>query len=253
MPDMPIATGSLGTEQASDADALTLEAVDFNVDGKRLLGSLSFSLAPTGVSVIMGPNGAGKSLLLRLMGGLLAPTKGTIRWFGSPSPDRHRSALVFQNPVLLRRSVRANLSHALKTYGIARKERSARIDELLALGRLEAISDRPARVLSGGEKQRLAMVRALGAEPRLLLLDEPTASLDPQSTAMIEHLVRDAAMRDIKVILVTHDKDQARRLADDVVFLHEGTVREQSAADRFFTAPATAEAKSYLQGRLLVT
>jgi tungstate transport system ATP-binding protein len=127
------------------------------------------------------------------------------------------------------------------------------MEELLGLGRLEDLADRPARVLSGGEKQRVAMVRALASQPAILLLDEPTASLDPQATAMIEELITDAAARDIKVLIVTHEQGQARRLADDVVFMHAGSVVEHCAAERFFDRPASEEARAYLAGRLLLS
>ncbi len=159
---------------------------------------------------------------------------------------------MFQRPVLLRRSVRANLEHALKTYGVSRAERPGRIADLLALGQLEALAARPARVLSGGEQQRLAMVRALAARPALLLLDEPAASLDPQSTAALEALIRAAAGKQVKVVLVTHDRDHARRLADEIVFLHHGRIAERAAAIRFFDQPRSPEAQAYLAGRLLL-
>ena len=159
---------------------------------------------------------------------------------------------MFQRPVLLRRSVAANLDHALKIYGLARPERPGRIAELLALGQLEPLAGRPARVLSGGEQQRLSMVRALAARPALLLLDEPAASLDPQATAALEALIRAVAGKQVKVVLVTHDRDQARRMASEIVFLHRGRIAEQAAATRFFDQPQSPEAQAYLAGRLLL-
>jgi tungstate transport system ATP-binding protein len=202
----------------------------------------------------MGPNGAGKSLLLRLVAGLLQPSGGRIT-YGSRTADEaalRRIAVVFQRPVVLRRSVEANLRHALATYGVPRRERARRIEQLLDLGQLQEIAERPARVLSGGEQQRLSMVRALAAEPELLLLDEPTASLDPQATAAIEALIGQAAASGVKVVLVTHDRGQAQRLADEVLFLHRGRLAEASAADAFFNKPNSAAAQAYLEGRLLL-
>ncbi|MEQ9609977.1 MAG: ATP-binding cassette domain-containing protein, partial [Kiloniellaceae bacterium] len=161
-------------------------------------------------------------------------------------------AVVFQRPVVLRRSVAANLKHALATYGVPRGERAKRLEELLTLAGLQDLADRPARVLSGGEQQRLAMVRALAAEPDLLLLDEPTASLDPQATAAIETLIGRAAAKGVKIVMVTHDRGQAQRLADEILFLHRGRLSERSAADAFFSRPNSAAAQAYLEGRLLL-
>ena len=231
------------------APAATLEGVSILRAGTRLLDGLDLAVPGSGVTAVMGPNGAGKSLTLRLLSGLIAPDAGQVVL----SPHvAGRTALVFQKPVLLRRSVRANLAHALKVYGVPRRARPARLTALLALGRLEALADRPARRLSGGEQQRLAMVRALAAEPALLLLDEPTASLDPQATAAIEGMVRGAAAEGVAVVLVTHDQGQARRLADRVVLLHRGRVAETGPARRFFEAPASEEGRAYLEGRLLL-
>jgi tungstate transport system ATP-binding protein len=231
---------------------VALADVGFEAMGKRLIDGVSLRLVPGPVTCIMGPNGAGKSLLLRIIAGLIRPGAGRVSYGGAPEAAKNRIALVFQRPVLLRRSVAANLDHALKTYGVPRARRRGRIAELLELGHLEALAGRPARVLSGGEQQRLAMVRALAARPALLLLDEPAASLDPQATAAIEALVREAAADGVKVLLVTHDRDQARRLAGEVVFLHRGRIAERAPADEFFDAPQSAEAKAYLAGRLLL-
>ncbi|MPZ11861.1 MAG: ATP-binding cassette domain-containing protein [Kiloniellaceae bacterium] len=233
---------------------LELHDVSFAAGGKALTDRLSLRLRPGTRTVVMGPNGAGKSLLLRLIAGLIQPTGGTITLGGRPADAaaRRRIALVFQRPVVLRRSVAANLRHALAVYGVPRGERARRIDALLALGQLEALAGRPARVLSGGEQQRLSLVRALAAEPELLLLDEPTASLDPQATAAIEALIGQAAAAGVKIVLVTHDRGQAQRLADEVLFLHRGALAEHSSADAFFNKPSSAAAQAYLEGRLLL-
>ncbi|NIA69336.1 ATP-binding cassette domain-containing protein [Pelagibius litoralis] len=239
-----------GDEKASPP-AILLDDVVLERGGKAVIDRLSLPLGPKGVTAFMGPNGAGKSLTLRLIAGLIAPTAGRIR-FAEGVPLPQQIALVFQKPVLLRRSVRANLDHALKTFGTPRRERPARLADLLALGQLEPLAERPARVLSGGEQQRVAMVRALAANPKYLLLDEPTASLDPQATAAIETLVARAVAAGVRVILVTHDRGQAGRLADDICFLHKGRLLEAAPAARFFQAPKTAEAKAYLAGDLLL-
>ncbi|HMA13316.1 MAG TPA: ATP-binding cassette domain-containing protein [Kiloniellaceae bacterium] len=233
---------------------LTFDDVRFEVGGKALVDGLSLTLAAGARTVVMGPNGAGKSLFLRLLAGLLQPTAGRITYGGraADAAALRRVAVVFQRPVMLRRSVAANLRHALATYGVPRAERARRIAELLALAGLQHLADRPARVLSGGEQQRLAMVRALGAEPELLLLDEATASLDPQATAAIEDLIGQAAAKGVKIVMVTHDRGQARRLADEVLFIHRGALAERCAADVFFNRPNSAAAQAYLEGRLLL-
>lgn len=226
-----------------------LENVVFAPGSRKLVDGLTFSLRNNGITTLMGPNGAGKSLTLRLLARLLLPTAGHVHECGIAARD---IALVFQKPVMLRRSVKGNLTHALKLHGVNRAERPARLTELLQMADLEQLANSPARLLSGGEQQRLALVRALAAEPKLLLLDEPTASLDPQATQAIETLVLQASNRGTKIVMVTHDIGQAKRLACDVVFLHQGFAHEHTPAETFFTEPQSLEAKAYLKGELLI-
>lgn len=218
-------------------------------DGTRLIDSIDLVLDSGSLTVIMGPNGAGKSLLLRLLHGLIAPTGGTISYAGRALDDatRKRQALVFQRPVLLRRSVAANIDFVL---GLDGRRDPARRDALLASVGLHARAGQPARLLSGGEQQRLALARALATQPDMLLLDEPTASLDPASTQMIEQIARDAQTNGIKVVFVTHDIAQGRRLADEVVFLDRGRLTEITAASDFFNAPQSQAGAAYLAGRI---
>ena len=241
---MPLARAGAGAAPAAELSGAVIVR-----RGRRLLDGLSFAVPARGITAVMGPNGAGKSLALRALAGLIALDEGRVALSAEAAGA---VALVFQTPVLLRRSARANLAHALRAYGAPRRERAARIEALLAMAGLAALADRPARALSGGEQQRLAMVRALAARPRLLMLDEPTASLDPASTAAIEALVREAAAGGAAVALVTHDAGQARRLADRVVFVHRGRAAETTDAARFFDAPRSKEARAYLDGRLLL-
>jgi tungstate transport system ATP-binding protein len=237
---------------------LSGHGLTLSLGGRRLLDGIDITVSDNGsgvgITTIMGPNGAGKSLLLRTLAGLIKPDDGTIHWNGAP-PDRqhaHRLGFVFQKPVLLRRSVIANMLHALKAAGIKRSERSERAYEALEQANLSHLAKAPARVLSGGEQQRLALARALATKPELLMLDEPTASLDPTSTAAIEALVLDAASAGTRILFVTHDIGQARRLADDVMFLHDGRVAEVTAAKDFFDKPASHQAHAFLKGHLLV-
>ena len=223
--------------------ALAAHGLTYRAGGATLV-SLDLAIREGGPTVILGPNGAGKSLTLRLLHGLVAPCEG--RLVRGPA----RQAMVFQRPVLLRRSVAGNVAYALRAGGVARDERPARLAALLAEARLPA--RQAARTLSGGEAQRLALARALATEPDLLFADEPTASLDPASVAAFEAMLARAACRGLKVVLVTHDLGQARRLASDVVFLHRGRVQEHTAATAFFDRPRSEAARTFLSGGLLV-
>jgi tungstate transport system ATP-binding protein len=246
-------------EEVAAAEAVPILPVEvlglvFEAGGRRLIDGLDLTLRPAMRTVVMGPNGAGKSLLLRLLHGLLQPSAGEILWGGRPADRaiRLRQAMVFQRPVLLRRSALANVTHALRARGVPRRERHARAQEVLTAAGLARLAHTPARLLSGGEQQRLAMARALGLGPEVLLLDEPSANLDPASTLAIEQLIQSAHDEGTKIVLVTHDVGQVRRLADEVVFLHRGRVEEQSPAGSFFAAPASAKASAFLEGRLVL-
>jgi tungstate transport system ATP-binding protein len=233
---------------------LELRGLAYEANGKRVIDGLDLTVDEPGITVIMGPNGAGKSVLLRLVHGLIAPTSGEVLW-GGKRLDRElarRQAMVFQKPVLLRRSAAANIWHALGLRGIARCDRAIRVSDALKRAGLETRAATPARVLSGGEQQRLCLARALSLEPEILLLDEPTASLDPASTLAIEDLLIDAQRRGIKIIVVTHDVAQARRLAREIIFLHHGRIVEHQAAKRFFDRPQSDKARAFLAGALVL-
>lgn len=230
----------------------TLRGIRFSVGDTEILKGIDLTLDAGGCIALIGYNGAGKSVLLRIVNGLLAPTEGEISWAGAlpAKAVRQRQAMVFQHPVLLRRSVADNIRYALARRGLSRAEQATRLEELLLLGDLGHLADRPARALSGGERQRVAMVRALGTRPELLLLDEPTASLDPGSTGAIEQLIRKATELGTTTVLVTHNRGQAKRLARRVVFLHQGQVVEDSASRDFFNRPHSAPAQAFTDGRL---
>ena len=231
---------------------IELEEVDFVAGGVSILERVSLALAAGPPTVLIGPNGAGKTTLLRLIMGLIAPTRGRVTWGGRENvPPTHR-AIVFQRPVMLRRSAAANLRYALAAAGVPRAKREARVSELFALVGLNGLGRRSARKLSGGEQQRLALARALAKEPQVLLLDEPTASLDPAATKAIEDVIRAIAARGVKVVMSTHDLGEARRLAGEIVLMHRGRVVESGPADAFFSAPKTEEARRFTAGELLV-
>ncbi len=239
----------------TDILPLHVEGLVYETGGQRFLHDIDFTLKSGTRTVVLGPNGAGKSLTLRLLHGLLTPTMGSIRWRGdvNADPDRYRrhQAMVFQRPVLLRRSARANIDHALKLRGVPRRDRGVRIDAALAQTGLSALAGRPARVLSGGEQQRLALARAWATTPQVLFLDEPTANLDPTATRAIETLINGFHAAGTKIIMTTHDLTQARRVADEVLFLHHGRLVEHQSADAFFDAPASDAARAFIAGELL--
>lgn len=226
-----------------------LSNVSFGVNSKPLLDGMDLTIRKGGVTTLLGPNGAGKTLTLRILARLLKPTNGTVRECGLESKD---ISLVFQKPILLRRSAEANILHALKLFGTPRAQRPLVAQQLLHSADLSHLAKRPARKLSGGEQQRLAMVRALASKPKMLLLDEPTASLDPRATASIEDMISHITNSGTKVVLVTHDIGQAKRLSSEVVFLNLGFVTEQTEAKTFFKQPQSAEAAAYIDGQLLI-
>ena len=224
---------------------LKISQLGLTVKAKHLLHDIDLQLTHNGISVIMGHNGAGKSLLLRCMHGLLTPSEGSILWDNlnaTSNESRKNQAMVFQKPLMFNRSVGANINYVLK---LRNKPRSL-IKQYLESASLEDKENQSARSLSGGEQQRLAIARALACEPDVLFLDEPTANLDPSATRKIEAQILLASEQSIKVIMVTHDIAQARRLADDVLFLHNGTITEHTTASTFFETPESVEAKEYL-------
>jgi tungstate transport system ATP-binding protein len=231
---------------------LPLEAagLGFSARGVAILAGVSLRIEDGAPTLIIGPNGAGKSVLLRLLHGLLAPSAGTLRWSGTADP-RPRQAMVFQRPVLLRRTVAANAAYPLALAGVPRAERAARVRAALDLVGLAGLADRPARRLSGGEQQRLALARAAARHPAVLFLDEPCASLDPAATRAVEAIIAHLVAGGTKIVMTTHDLGQARRLAGDVVFLHRGRVLEHASATSFFARPATPEAAAFLRGDLV--
>jgi tungstate transport system ATP-binding protein len=223
----------------------------YRVGDTRLIDGIDVAISDGTLTVVMGPNGAGKSLLLRLLHGLLTPTAGQVLWGGQRLSDdlRKRQSMVFQRPVLLRRSVEANIRFVLKLRGETAHAKTA---DILREAGLLTQADQPARLLSCGEQQRLSLARALALDPQVLFLDEPTASLDPASTVAIEGIVKAAHRRGTKIVFVTHDLGQARRLADDVVFLDGGRLAEHTPASRFFEKPVSEAARDYLAGRLVL-
>jgi len=228
---------------------IRLREVSFQPEGRNVLTGIDLEVEDQGITVILGPNGAGKTVLLRLVAGLLAPHGGSVRWQERDSPPAG-IAMVFQQPVLLRASVLHNVALGLKPLGLPGAERRRRALEVLDRVGLSDRAEDAARHLSGGERQRLALARAWVTQPRLLLLDEPTAALDPSATDAVEQIIRSIRTDGARILMTTHNLAQAMRIADDVIFLAGGCIRERTAANRFFSRPQSNEARLFIQGEL---
>ena len=230
---------------------LELDQLTFGVNGTSIINGISAKIEAGPRTIILGPNGAGKSVLMRLCHGLLEPTSGSIVWHGARNGDvRRRQAMVFQRPVMLRRSALANVVYGLQLAGKSRRESTLRAMDVLEVVGLEHQAGRPARVLSGGEQQRLALARAWALGPDVLFLDEPTANLDPASTQDIERIIQAIHASETKIIMTTHNLGQARRLGDEILFISNGRLMEHTPIDRFFKEPASSEAAAFIKGEL---
>jgi len=227
---------------------LKLDNVEFKADGVRLIKDFTCTFNHGPRSVIIGPNGAGKSLLLRLCHGLIPPSHGSINW---TTPPASKHAMVFQRPVMLRRSVEANILYALKLNRVDRSRHDAIIEQVLSQTGLKRLAKKPARVLSFGEQQKLALARAWALKPEVLFLDEPTASLDPSATHSVEQIIDAIHNQGTRIIMTTHDLGQARRLADEVLFIHRGRLLEHAPTTRFFNKPENDLAEAFVNGDLL--
>lgn len=233
---------------------VTAERLFVQRKGRTLLDVEKLTIGGGGTSVLVGPNGAGKSLLFKVLAALRRPDTGRVLWNGVP-PDRQRYCrfgMVLQTPVLLRRSARANIEFALRAVGCSGGEARERAQSALEAARLLPLANASARVLSGGEMQRLALARALAAEPDLLFLDEPTSSLDPASMLTIEAMVRSASKGGMRIVLVAHDLAQARRLGDEIIFMHRGKIVERAPTLPFFQSPGTEDARAFIAGKILI-
>jgi tungstate transport system ATP-binding protein len=229
---------------------LIVEHLGFQAGAVAVLSEVSLVIAPGSRNVVLGPNGAGKSVLMRLLHGLLTPTSGTVRWsIADAMAVRRAQAMVFQRPVMLRRSVRENVEFALQVAGQA-NVREAAAEALERVGLLP-LAERAARLCSGGEQQRVALARAWALQPEVLFLDEPTASLDPAATRAVEQTIAAIHAQGTTIVMTTHDLGQAKRFADRVLFLHHGRLIEDASAIVFFQQPRSPEAAAFLRGELL--
>ncbi|WP_088343612.1 MULTISPECIES: ATP-binding cassette domain-containing protein [Rhodomicrobium] len=236
-------------DRASDLP-IAFAAVSYSAGPVMILDRISLMLEPGAPTALIGPNGSGKTTLLKLAMGLIQPTSGRMTWGGRSGGPPVRRAFVFQKPAMLRRSAAANVAFALSA--AERSADRATVNALLEQVGLGARASRPARRLSGGEQQRLALARALARNPEVLFLDEPTASLDPSGTKAVEDIIAEIAASGVKVVFSTHDLGQARRLAADIVFLVTGRIAEHAPVQQFFASPASAQGSAFLRGDLVI-
>ncbi|MBT8409263.1 MAG: ATP-binding cassette domain-containing protein [Alphaproteobacteria bacterium] len=219
--------------------------------GSTLLGPVTLALPPVGLTIVLGPNGAGKTTMLRAMHGLDRLSEGEVLSDEPLQAARRKQGFVFQSPIMLRRSVRANLAYPLKLDRVPSGQAAEAVERWAKRTGLTAVIDNPAPSLSGGEKQKLALARALIRKPELVFLDEPCANLDGRSTREIEELLSEAVEDGTRIVMTTHNIAQARRLATDAVFLFQGLIHEQGPADRFFDQPQRPETQGFLKGDLI--
>jgi tungstate transport system ATP-binding protein len=216
--------------------------------GKTVLGPVDLKLNTTGTTIIVGPNGSGKTTLLRVMHGIERINGGRVAW-ERDDPAKH--GFVFQTPVMMRRTVAENLAYPLKLMKTPKDQIVMAVDHWLARIGLEASRGGQATRLSGGERQKLAIARALIRKPDVLFLDEPCANLDGHATREIEVLLHEVASAGTRLVMATHDMGQARRLANDVVFLLDGKIHEFGSAATVFATPSTPELAAFLRGDIV--
>ena len=231
--------------------SVSLDSIMVRRNGKLVLGPLDLDMETGGIIIVLGPNGAGKTTFLKVLHGVERISDGEMHWSVSNIQAREEQAYVFQSPIVLRRSVGQNLSYPLKLIGTVKSEISTRVRLWARKIGLEDALELPATRLSGGEKQKLAIGRALIRMPKVLFLDEPCANLDGRSIREIEALLREATLAGTCIIMATHDLGQAKRLADSVLFFLGGRLHEQGPASAFFNIPSTSEAQSFLNGDII--
>ena len=218
---------------------------------KTLIGPIDAEIGAAGFTIVMGPNGSGKTTLLRLMHGLERTSEGSAVWQGTQIDVQERQAYVFQNPIMLRRSVKENLTYPLSLRGVSKVSAAGIVNDWATRIRLDKALEQDAMLLSGGEKQKLALARALIQKPDVLFLDEPCANLDGRATREIEGLLLETSRAGTRIVMATHDMGQARRLATEVIFMLRGCLHEFEGAEQFFERPGTPQARAFLNGDII--
>ncbi len=230
---------------------LRLTAAEVRRRRKRLVGPVDLEIGAHGTTIVIGPNGAGKTSLLRLMHGLERAAAGRVAWAVPDAEARTRQAYVFQTPILMRRSVGENIGYPLRVHGVGRADARRQAAEWAEKVGLGSTLKRSASSLSGGERQKLALARALIRRPQILFLDEPSANLDGRATREIETILAAARADGTRIVMATHDMGQARRMATDVLFLLRGRLHEAAAGPDAPDKLATPEARAFLNGDIV--
>ena len=226
--------------------------VKINIKSKRLIGPINLEIEQNGISILLGANGSGKTTLLEALHGLRKLSSGKVEWNISNSQAAAEQAFVFQSPIMLRRTVAENLAFPLK---VRRLSKLATTTEVMMWAKKIGLEDKikqQAVLLSGGEMQAIAVARALITKPKMLFLDEPTASLDGATKKAIEDILISASSNGTKILMSTHDLGQLKRLARDIIFLHKGIVEAHCSKEEFLTKPPSKAAKQFLVGDIVL-
>ncbi|MDW3095659.1 MAG: ATP-binding cassette domain-containing protein [Gammaproteobacteria bacterium] len=231
---------------------LRLNNVSYCVDEITLIKNVSLEITSPGTTVILGHNGSGKSLLLKLMHGVINPSSGQITWNNNhPNTNQFWRTFLLQRPTFFKQSVLSNVEFVLRIANTPKSEYKTRCQQALEICGLSKLADRNTHSLSGGELQKLSLARAWVLEPSVVLLDEPTVALDPPSVLGFENIIQQFKQSNTKVIMTTHDLSQAKRLADEIVFIDSGKVVEKSSAEKFFSGPESSQAQNFICGELV--
>jgi tungstate transport system ATP-binding protein len=231
--------------------SLRLESIEKNYRSLKALDDVTFEAEGGKIVVMVGVNGAGKSTLLRIGAGLEKPGKGRIIFNDKPIADkelRQIATLVFQRTAMFSLSVYDNLAFGLRIRGKSASDIKNKIAEALHDVELKNFEKRKAKRISGGEQQRIALARAFLLEPKILLLDEPTANLDPHSAAIIENAVLKRKRSEHIIVMATHNLSQARRISDEIIHIHAGKIIERASTEEFFENPKNEITRKFLQG-----
>ena len=231
---------------------LCVTDVKINIKSKRLIGPINLEIEQNGISILLGANGSGKTTLLEALHGLRNLSAGKVEWNISRGQAAIEQAFVFQSPIMLRRTVAENLAFPLKVRRFSKSTATAKAIMWAKKIGLEEKIKQQAVLLSGGEMQAIAVARALITEPKMLFLDEPTASLDGATKKTIEDILISASRNGTKIVMSTHDLGQAKRLAKDIIFLHNGIVETHCSKEEFLTKPPSKAAKQFLAGDIVL-
>jgi len=232
---------------------LELDKIGKNYRALRALDSMSLKATGGRIIVLIGVNGAGKTTLMRIIAGLEEPTAGDISFNGQNTIAkelRKITTMVFQRTIMFNRSVYDNVAFGLRVRGVKDEEIAEKVPQALRLVGLTNFEKRNAKKTSGGEQQRIALARAFVLFPQILLLDEPTANLDPNNATIIERAITSRRKDDEIIIMATHNLAQARRLADEIVHIYNGRIVERSNPDEFFNDPKSDITKKFINGEL---